>query len=119
MDIPALLLVAFADRVSLPLPRTAELLGMDTKTLRGHVDAGNIRFVVKGLGAVRQRREFTLADILEFLERMRRRQCPSIAVATRRTTTSISDTRVVGFMARRAKAIAEKQKLPSGPKRSA
>ncbi|HRP80087.1 MAG TPA: hypothetical protein PL183_13470 [Aquamicrobium sp.] len=99
--IPPALLRAFETRISLPLKDTAALLGMDAQTLRGHVEAGNIRCVVKGLGRVRLRREFRLADILEFLETMSRRACPSTGPRTRRSTTTTSDGVVVGFMARR------------------
>src|SRR5262249_7167803 len=90
MEIPDLLRRAFADRVTLPLRDTARLLGIDQKTLRAHVKAGNIRFVVIGLGMTKLRREFTLSDILEFLERMRRRECRSTNAPTRPTTTMIS-----------------------------
>jgi len=118
-DIPELLKRAFATRVSLPPKETASLLGIDQKTLRGHVKTGNIRFVVVGLGMTKLRREFTLSDILEFLERMRCRECPSISAPTRPTTTMISSGDVLGFTARRAKLIAERRKHSNVPKRSA
>lgn len=117
--IPAALAAAFADRVSLGLCETAGLLGIDEKTLRGHVRAGNIGYLSIGLGTKRQRREFRLADLLEFLERMSRRECPSTAPRTRRSTTSTSSSGVIGFTARREALIAEKRKRSSGPKRSA
>jgi hypothetical protein len=115
--IPAPLLAAFADRVSIGAPETAKLLGLDEKTLRGHVRRGNIRYLSIGFGEKRPRREFRLADILEFLERMSRRECPSTAPRTRRSTTSTSSSAVIGFTARRAALIAEKQKQSSGQKR--
>jgi hypothetical protein len=62
--IPQALERAFESRVSLPLKDTAQLLGMDAKTLRGHAMAGNIRFVSKGLGTAKLRREFTLLFLL-------------------------------------------------------
>jgi hypothetical protein len=43
---PELLERAFAERVSLPFKETPRLLGIDQKTLRGHVRAGNIRLSV-------------------------------------------------------------------------
>jgi hypothetical protein len=119
MPIPKALEHAFANRVSLPLKETARLLGMDQKTLRWHAKAGNIRFVTKGLGTAKLHREFTLADVLEFLERMRRRECPSTSDPTRPTTTMISSGDILGFTARRVKLIAEKRKHLSVPKRSA
>lgn len=116
--IPAPLLNAFADRVSIGAGETARLLGVDSKTLRGHVRRGNIRFLVVGFGEQRPRREFRLADILEFLERMSRRECPSTAPRTRRSTTSTSSSEVVGFTARREALIAERQRQSSARKRS-
>jgi hypothetical protein len=118
-EIPELLKLAFAERVSLPLKETARLLGIDQKTLRGHIKAGNICFMTVGLGVTKLRREFTLSDILEFLERMRGRECPSISAATRPTTTMTSSGDILGFTARRAKLIAERRKHSSAPKRSA
>jgi hypothetical protein len=118
-EIPAPLLTAYATRISLPLQETAALLGMDAKTLRGHVEKGNIRFVAVGLGTLKLRREFRLADVLEFLERMSRRECPSTSVKTRRSTTSTSSSEVVGFTALREKLIAERQRSRSAPKRNA
>jgi hypothetical protein len=119
IEIPDLLRQAFADRVSLPLGDTARLLRIDQKTLRGHVKAGNIRFVVVGLGVTKLRREFTLSDILEFLERMRRRECPSISAPTRPITTMTSNGDALGFTARRAKLIAERRKHSNVPKKTA
>jgi hypothetical protein len=98
---------------------TARLLGIDQKTLRGHVRAGNIRFVTIGLGVTKLRREFTLIDILEFLERMRRRECPSTSAPTRPTTIMTSSGDILGFTARRAKLIAERRKHSNAPKRNA
>jgi hypothetical protein len=118
-EIPELLKLAFAERVSLPLKETARLLGIDQKTLRGHVKAGNICFMTVGLGVTKLRREFTLSNILEFLERMRGRECPSISAPTRPTTTMISNGDILGFTGRRAKLIAERRKHSSAPKRSA
>lgn len=115
--IPQPLIDAFASRVSLPAKRTAELLGINYSTLQRHVKAGNIRYRAMGMGVTRPRREFTLADILEFLERQRRQACPSIGARTRRSTTSTSSIGVIGFMARREKRLAEQQKNLSGPKK--
>lgn len=116
--IPAPLLAAFADRVSIGAGETARLLGFDEKTLRTHVRRGNIRFLSVGFGEKRPRREFRLADILEFLERMSRRECPSTAPRTRRSTTSTSSSEVTGFTARREALIAAKRKPSNGLRRS-
>lgn len=116
--IPAPLLAAFAERVSIGAGETARLLGFDEKTLRAHVREGNIRYLSVGFGEKRPRREFRLADILEFLERMSRRECPSTAPRTRRSTTSTSSSEVIGFTARREALIAARRKPSSGRKRS-
>lgn len=109
-EIPAPLAAAYAERISLPLRETARLLSMDESTLRAHVQAGNIRFLRTGLGTKSIRREFRLADVLEFLEKMSRVECPSTSVKTRRITTTTSNTAVIGFTALREKLIAERQK---------
>ena len=103
IEIPELLKRAFAERVSVPFKEAAGLLGIDQKTLRGHVRAGNIRFITIGLGMTKLRREFTLNDILEFLERMRRRECPPTSAPTRPSTIMTSSGDILGFTARRAK----------------
>lgn len=116
--IPRPLLDAFSCRVSLPAKEAAALLGMNYSTLQRHVKQGNIRYRAKGVGEVRPRREFTLADILEFLERQRRLACPSTRGPTRRSTTTTSSAVVYGFMAQREKRLAERRKPSSGPKRN-
>ena len=117
-DIPDLLRRAFGERLTVHLQEAARLLGMDVKTLRAHVKAGNIRFVSMGLGLTKLRREFALSDILEFLEQMRRRECPCTNALTRPTTTMTSSGGTLGFMARRAKLTAERRRRSSEPKRS-
>jgi hypothetical protein len=94
---------AFATRTTLKAPELCKLLGFDDKTLRQHVRAGNIRYVLKGLGAVRPRREFMMNDVLEFLANQGRRECPSTSPKTQRSTSSTSNGEVFDFMARRAK----------------
>ena len=116
VNVPELLERAFAERVSLTFKETARLLGIDQKTLRGHVRAGNIRFITIGLGMTKLRREFTLNDILEFVEQMRRRECPSTSDPTRRSTTMTSSGDILGFTARRAKLIVERRKHSNVPK---
>ncbi|WP_425485801.1 helix-turn-helix domain-containing protein [Ancylobacter tetraedralis] len=116
--IPPVLLAAFEHRISLTPKETARLLGMDYSTLQRHVKAGNIRFRAMGVGVVRPRREFTLADVLEFLERQRRLACPSTSGPTRRTTTTTSSAVVYGFTAQREKRLAARRKSSSGPKKS-
>src|SRR5580704_1333347 len=75
-------------------------------------------FITIGLGMTKLRREFTLNDILEFLERMRRRECPPTSAPTRPSTIMTSSGDILGFTARRAKLIAERRKHSNVPKRN-
>jgi hypothetical protein len=80
---------AFEGRACWSFPELAKLLGMDQKTLRGHVMAGNIGYIDMGLGS-RPRREFTLAHVAAFFSARNRVECPSIAPKTRRVTITTS-----------------------------
>lgn len=117
--VPPAIAAAFAERISLGMKETARLLGMNETTLRGHVENGNITYVSAGLGETNKRRSFTMSDVLDFLERMRRRECPSTNTPTRRTTNTTSNGVVIGFLAQREKRIEERQKSGKKPKRSA
>jgi predicted site-specific integrase-resolvase len=107
-DIPAPLLAAFSTRVTLPLRETARLLSMNESTLREHALAGNIRFVQIGLGTKSIRRAFRLSDVLEFLERMSRVECPSVGVKSRNVARAAAS-RPQGFTAMYARLKAEKR----------
>src|SRR6187402_1618866 len=87
--IPEPIRVAYATRVSLTQNELCKLLHLDVKTLRAHIKEGNIHFLNKGLGKVRQTREFTLAHVLDFLQR-RSQICQSSKGKPRRTTTTTS-----------------------------
>lgn len=100
-EVPQPIREAFARKATLPAPEICRLLSMNDKTLLRHVRAGNIRYVLKGLGSVRPRREFTMSDVLEFLESQGRRECPSIGPKTRRSTSTTSKEEVYDFMALR------------------
>ena len=91
---------AFDGRPSLTFEETAALLGMDPKTLRGHVKAGNISYLAKGLGTARMRREFRLSDVAAFYANISRVEGLSTNVRTRRTTSSTSRSREYDFMDR-------------------
>lgn len=108
--IPPPIARAFEDRVTIPMQTAARLLSMDTKTLSEHIKAGNIGYVSLGLGGQRKRREFTMQDILGFIERLRQRECPYTSPKTRRTTSMISSTEAVAFTALLEKRNAEKQR---------
>lgn len=82
----------------------AQALGISEKTLRFHVLAGDIRYVLIGQGTARKRRRFTLADLEEFEEGQHRREapCPSTARRKARSGTMTSGAEVFDFQALRA-----------------
>lgn len=57
---------AFAGRPTLDFKDSSNLLRINEKTLRRHVQQGNIRCRLVGLGHIRRRREFALEDIIGF-----------------------------------------------------
>src|SRR4051812_34280885 len=93
---------------------TARRLGITKEQLTAFVQDGEIAYINVGRGKKRPRRRYTEQDISEFLERRRRREaCLSIATSERRTTSSISRSTVIGFMARQS---AHRAKTPSDSK---
>ena len=80
--------------------QAAAKLDISTKTLREHVRAGEIAFIPTGRGEKRMRMKFDERDILEFIERRRKRLCPSISQPKAHTTTTTSSSKVIGFTAR-------------------
>ena len=121
VPIPLALVEAFSYRPLRPLEDTARLLGMSGKTLRRHVAAGNIRPVNLGVGAVKRRLAFRLSDVSEFLQHQHQSApCQSTKRAPARpNTASTSNGKVVGFLARRAALISERQRPSSAVKSSA
>lgn len=101
--VPAPIAVAFAGRAVLSVKEVCDLLRMDVKTLRKHCIAGNIRFILKGIGEQRPRREFMLSDVMGFLQNRSRVECLSTGLRARRTTISTSSAEVFDFTARRSK----------------
>jgi excisionase family DNA binding protein len=91
-------------RILYTMDETAEMLGISTRTLLGHVNAGDVRYVLIG----KRTRKFTQRDIDEFIEA--RRQCPSTNQKPARTGTMILLSRERGFMAAREQRRAERQK---------
>ncbi|NEU95672.1 helix-turn-helix domain-containing protein [Bradyrhizobium sp. UFLA 03-164] len=79
-------------------------LNITVDQLNAFAQDGEIAYINVGRGKKRPRRRYAEEDIQEFLERRRRREvpCQSIATSARRTTNSISSTKVVGFMAARS-----------------
>src|SRR4051812_4197168 len=89
------------------------VLGVCEKTVRGYVDAGELAYIDLGRGLRRKRRMIHPDDLAAFIERQRRTDAPcrSTSPANRRSTTSISNTKVVVLPVRRRSKASEK---PSG-----
>ena len=85
----------------------ARALGCSVKTVNAHVAAGDLRYVIIGKGTKRPRKMFTDADLNEFVANQTRKDvpCPSTRTETaaRRTGTSTSKSKVIGFMEARSK----------------
>jgi excisionase family DNA binding protein len=90
----------------------ARVLRCSKKTLAAHIRSGALRYIVIGCGAKRPRRMFADEDLKEFIENQRRREtpCPSTVTRARRSTTSISNSVVLGFTAAREQRTSEKPK---------
>jgi predicted site-specific integrase-resolvase len=99
-----------------PPKSAAQALGVSVKTLNGFVRDGEIRYIDVGRGKKEIRRMFTDEDLEEFKQRRARREvpCQSTSTKTARSTTTISNSKVIGFMARRALRANERQKGSSG-----
>lgn len=91
-------------RILFDTAETAEMLGISTRTLLGHVTAGELRYVLIG----KRTRKFTQRDIDDFIEA--RKQCQSTVRKTRRTSTLISLSGAPGFMEARERRLAERRK---------
>ncbi len=92
----------------------AAKLGCSIKTLNSHIKAGGLKYVIIGHGTKRPRKMFTDADLNQFIadQTCKAVPCPSIRTETadRRTGTSTSRLKVIGFMDRRNARLAAKQK---------
>jgi len=116
--LPAPIQAAFKDRGLLPLAELAVLLGIDRKTLREHVKAGNIRYIAIGSGVERVRKVFAPADVAEFLALRSRLECPSSKPKNLHTINTASTFQAFDFTALREKQTSAAQKqLKSVPKR--
>jgi hypothetical protein len=80
----------------------ARKLRCSIKTLNGHVASGALRYVNVGHGRERVRRMFADADLNDFIANQTRKDvpCPSTRTETaaRRSSISISKSKVIGFM---------------------
>ena len=83
----------------------ARKLRCSIKTLRAHVAASDLRYVIIGKGTKRPRIRFAPADLDEFITNQTRKDvaCPptSPKTAARRISTTTSKCEVIGFTARR------------------
>jgi excisionase family DNA binding protein len=79
--------------------QAAELLNISKKTLREHVDAGDIAYIPTGRGEKRVRMGFDPKDIRAFIERRRARKCPSTSTQEAPTINMTSSSTVIDFMA--------------------
>ena len=82
--------------------QTAAALGVTTKTLLAHVQAGALPYVPSGRGVVRPRMGFIPADVIKFIELRRTYNCPSTNPKTARSISMTSKSAASGFTALRA-----------------
>src|SRR5262245_56491763 len=87
----------------LTLAEVARRLRCSEKTLRAHLDAGDLRYVIIGKGTKRPRKMIAPADLDDFIAAQTRNDvpCPSIASRARRIGTSISGGEVIALTALR------------------
>jgi hypothetical protein len=105
-QIPQAIVQAFEGRAYVAVPELSALLQMDRRTLRQHIQAGNLQWRQKGVGSRRPRRLFTLSDVIAFLKWQERGRATwhglnSSDANDRLTGTSSSKLRVVAFAAPR------------------
>jgi hypothetical protein len=81
--------------------QAAAKLGCSIKTLKGHVAAGAVKYVIIGHGAKRPRRMFTDVDLDEFIANQTRKDvsCPSTRTRARHTGNSTFSGEVIAFTA--------------------
>ena len=82
--------------------QAAAKLGCSIKTLKGHIKAGELKYVALGSGRVRRRRMFTDADLDEFIANQTRKDqpaCPSSRTPARHSGASTSNAKVIAFTA--------------------
>lgn len=102
LELPERVTAAFTGRSHLTFPELAEALELDLKTLRRHCDSGHIDWLLKGTGAKRAHRVFTLAQVREFYRRTSgSAPCLSTGTGTARSGNSTSNVVVIDFADRR------------------
>jgi hypothetical protein len=73
-ELPEVVRLAFESRPHISMGDLAKVLKMNMKTLRTHINAGDIDWHQKGLGSKRPHRVFTLSDAVEFYKCIVRRR---------------------------------------------
>src|SRR5262245_52645807 len=84
----------------LTLAEVARRLRCSEKTLRAHLDAGDLRYVIIGKGTKRPRKMIAPADLDDFIANQTRKDspvCRYIASRARRSSTSNSASEVIAF----------------------
>lgn len=66
-NLPENVRAAFSEHTLLSMPALASLLGIDIKTLKKHVERGDLPGRVKGFGASRKHWVFSIQDVSQFL----------------------------------------------------
>jgi excisionase family DNA binding protein len=87
----------------LTMAEAAAKLGCSVKTLKGHIEAGRLRYFTTGHGSKRRRKMVTAAELNEFIAAQSRKDsspCPSTKTRARRSGSSISRSAVIAFTAR-------------------
>ena len=95
------------------MAEAAAKLGCSVKTLKGHIEAGRLRYFTTGHGSKRQRKMVTAADLNEFIAAQSRKDsspCPSTKTRARRSGSSISSSQVIDFTAPRRPPASAKPK---------
>jgi excisionase family DNA binding protein len=111
--------LAIPDNVTpelLTIDQAAVYLNITDEQVSAFIADGSLDYINVGRGSTRPRIRFTKQDLDAFIDRRRQREaaCPSTKSRTRRTTTSTSNSVVVGFVDRRNAQRAAKPK-PSKP----
>src|SRR5262245_6978519 len=86
------------------MAEAAAKLSCSIKTLKGHIEAGRLRYFTSGHGSKRPRKMVTVAHLDQFIAAQTRKDappCPSTKTRARRSGSSISSSQVIDFTAPR------------------
>ncbi len=93
-------------RLLYSINEAAEMLGIGVRTLRNHVSAGDIQYVLVG----KRTKKFEESDLKKFIESRKELLCPSTSRKVRRTDTTTSGSRVFDFTAAREQRISAQRR---------